>query len=93
MCKYCNSCFVDPKSDDRAPTLIGEDTVKTDKGYLLKRISVHLGYTWNLKNTNKYISRIEVNLHDANGEDLAHVDIPVKYCPFCGEKLPEPITV
>ena len=94
MCEYCKSCFADPNSDESMPTMIGDDsndTVRTEKGYPLLGITVHLGYTYNLNNPKKRISRIEFNLHTVSeGADLANVDIPINYCPFCGTKLPEP---
>lgn len=91
MCEYCKSCFADPNSDESMPILIGDDTVRTEKGHPLARISALIGYSNSSKCLNEKKSHIEFSLHTAtDGENLAQVDIPIKYCPFCGTELPEP---
>lgn len=91
MCEYCKSCFADPNSDESMPKLIGDDTVTTEKGYSLVRVSALMGHMNSFKRLIERVSRIEITLHTvADGENLVRVDIPIKYCPFCGTELPEP---
>lgn len=90
MCEYCKSCFADPKSDESMPMLLGEDNIITEKGYPLARVSVNLGCVNGPDNLHHHTSRIIVDLHTVqDGETLALVDLPIRYCPFCGAELPQ----
>ena len=87
MCELCKHFFADPESDESMPISIGCNTVFTDNDVVIAHLNVSSGFTYTLEDK-KHTSRVIASLSDGSGHDLASVDIPIKFCPFCGAELP-----
>ena len=89
MCDLCKHFFADPESDESMPISIGDDTVITYNNVVLARLNVSCGFTNSFNDLSNQASRIIAELDVGDGETVAHVDIPIKFCPFCGAELPQ----
>lgn len=79
MCKFCK------------PYEFGDGIEITKQ---IKSKEVRIGSVFNAMTLEAWIldvdehePKLQLSLNDQEGDDLAYMDIPLRYCPKCGRKL------